>query len=279
MYRIQVAGAGYLGARIAGFFRAQNQKVSVLIRDPSRNEDFARKGILPYAVDLTRPETLKLVPPADFNIISVAPDESTEKAYEDIYLKGVRNYLNHLSAQPRKPRLIVYISSTAVWKDGQGESVNEDTPAEPHHRKSEILLEAEKQILESGFPAIILRLSGIYGPGRNRLKPLLAKTWPSDTHDRYMNMIHADDVAPMLPVLFNGADLGQVYIVSDDEPVKRSDFLAWLCPKIGAEIPPVDSGHVTGKQIRNQKLKSMGIQLKYPTFREGYEMILRNSKE
>ncbi len=124
MYTIQVVGAGYVGMRIARFFALKKQKVFALTRSAAKVEVMKKDGIQPIVADLTRPETLNAVPPAHFIVICPAPDETSEQAYEAVYLRGIQNYLNAIRANP-KPFLIVYLSSTGVWRDQTGEVFDE----------------------------------------------------------------------------------------------------------------------------------------------------------
>ena len=287
MYHIQIAGAGYTGSRIAAYFRSKNQKIWALTRSGNRNSEFETLGITPVIADLTKPETLEKIPPAHFIVICPAPGEKKdETAYREIYLKGIGNYLAAIRKNP-KPNLIVYLSSTGVYSDRKGEWVDETTPPEPDAEKGRILLEAEEQVLNSGFPAVVFRLAGIYGPGRNRLahhpqrtekgtgrKPLpVPFSALDDTGDRWMNLIHVEDIVGAMPVIFNKGEAGKVYLGVDDEPVLESEFCKWLGHfKMDSRFRGNDKT-VKGKRCLNQRLKALGYSFKYPTFREGYAAI------
>lgn len=287
MYSIQVVGAGYVGSAIAAYFKSKKQKVSALFRNPAKKEMFEKQGIIPVQADLSHPAGLEKIPPAHFAVISVAPDESTEDAYRRVYMDGVRHYLESLKTKLR-PHLIVYISSTSVWKERGGEWVDESISADPDTEKGKILLEAEEQVLRSGYPSVVLRLAGIYGPSRNRLAAYQAGTWPAPGGaDRYLNLIHRDDIVELMPVLFNKGKEGEIYTGVDDEPVLLSEMVKWLSvmgsvplPKVpglqsGTSNPVLLEGvPVGGKRCSNAKLKSLGYAFKYPSFREGYKGFL-----
>jgi len=278
MYTIQIVGAGYTGARIARFFKEKKQKVFALTRSTEKAAAFQADGIEPIIADLTHPETLRNIPPAHFIVICPAPDpvssgSASEKSYEDIYLKGIGNYLEAIKKNP-KPFLIVYLSSTGVWQDQNGDKFDESVAPEPISEKARILVRAEQQILNSGFSAAVLRLSGIYGPGRNRLLAFYEGRWPP-AQDRWINLIHVDDIAAALPVFFKNAKEGQVYLGTDDEPFRVSDLASWLAQKTGVSKEFSFECQAGGRRLSNQKLKTLGIELKYPSFREGYAAILK----
>ena len=270
MYRILIAGCGYTGTKIASYFASKKQKVWGLTRSPEKAENLGTSGIAPLICDITRPETLTEIPPVHFVVLSAAPDERSPEAYESIYYHGVRNLLNQLMKTVPRLELIVSLSSTGVYRDFGGERIDENTPPEPDSLTGKILLRSEELVLNSGMPSVIFRLAGIYGPGRNILKRLAGggNLWEKDG---YLNMIHVDDIVAAMPVLFNKAEPGKVYLGVDDEPVLRSEFLKWL----KGDSPPWGLSPLEGKRISNQRLKSLGVALKYPTFREGYTEILR----
>ncbi|MGN6552898.1 MAG: SDR family NAD(P)-dependent oxidoreductase, partial [Verrucomicrobiota bacterium] len=131
------------------------------------------------------------------------------------------------------------------------------------------------------FPAVILRLAGIYGPDRGYwLKQFLRNEATIEgTGERFLNMIHRDDVAGAVKVSLEAARPGSVFNVVDDEPVNQLTLFTWLANRLGRSMPsslpenPNSSRRraVTNKRVSNRKLRTeLGYQLKYPTFREGY---------
>ena len=279
MYTIQIIGAGYAGARIAQFFSEKKQKVFALTRSTEKAKEFEKQNIQPIVADLTKLETLSKIPSAHFIVICPAPDVSGEASYEQIYLKGIQNYLNAIQKNPR-PSLIVYFSSTGIWQDQVGDCFDESIVPKPISAKAKILVQAEQQILASGYPTVILRLSGIYGPERNRIQAFCEKLWPVAGVDRWMNLIHVDDIAQAMPVIFKNAQAGEIYLGTDDEPVLCSTVASWLAEKIGMENKFLfKKGPVVGRRLKNTKFKGLGIRLKYPSFREGYERELLRAKE
>src|SRR5205823_505349 len=93
MYNVLIVGAGYLGTAIARDFKAKKQQVFALTRNPMKASAFEKEGIHPVLADLTRPETLRKIPPAHFIIFCAAPDQKDAESYRKIYLDGIRNFL------------------------------------------------------------------------------------------------------------------------------------------------------------------------------------------
>lgn len=278
MYHLLIAGAGYTGMAVARHFRSKNQKVWALTRSADKAAQLENAGVAPVVLDLFSEVPLK-IPPAHFVVISLAPDERSEEAYRKVYVEGVGRLLAAMRTNPR-PFLIVYLSSIGVYGDRAGAWVEESTPPEPDTERGRILLEAENQVLESGFPTVIFRLGGIYGPGRNPLKRLRKQEGEAQGRDAWLNLIHLDDIVGAMEVLFNKGKEGNVYLGVDDEPAKRSEIYAWLAlqPDFeSAALPGIlKIGPVSGKRCANQKLKALGYSLRYPTFREGYQDLLKS---
>ncbi len=295
MYTIQIVGAGYTGTRIAQFFLEKKQKVFALTRSLEKAQKLKEQGIQPIVADLTQPKTLTGIPAAHFVVLCPAPDAvasgfspraqshnsaldcTVSKSYEAIYLTGIRNYLKAIQKNP-KPFLTVYLSSTGIWQDQSGDWFDEQVLPEPQSPKAKILMEAESQILNSGLPAAIFRLSGIYGPDRNRLQAFRDKKWPVSETDRWLNLIHVDDIVASLPLFFKNAKEGEVYLGVDDEPVRVSTLYQWLCDQKGRVSGINFSKLENSKKYKNNKLKSLGISLKYPTFRKFYTELLQSEK-
>lgn len=274
MYRILVVGTGYVGSAVAAYFRGKNQKVFGMTRSAERARSLEAAGISPVIADLARPGTLADLPAAHFVILAAAPDQRTPQDYRRIYVEGLANVFRRLKENPA-PRFIVSLSSTGVYGDRGGDWVDETTPPEPDRELGSLLLEAENQVLESGFPATIFRLGGIYGPGRNRLHDFAEKGGDGGGRDSYLNLIHRDDIIRAIPLLFNSPSAGSVYLGVDDEPVLKSDFNRWLAREMG--IPggePPEGAPAKGKRCRNDKLKRLGWDLKYRNFREGYQALM-----
>jgi nucleoside-diphosphate-sugar epimerase len=281
MYTILVAGAGYTGGTIARFFTAKKQRVYALTRSAEKAKSFESEGIRPLIMDLTKPETVMGLPQAQFVVIAVAPDDRTEEAYRRTYVEGVGNLLTALQKDTR-PLLVVYLSSTGVWPDQGGGWVDESMRAIPDSERSQILLQAENQVLNSGLPSVVVRLAGIYGPGRNRLAALRKTDSFSKMPEtqRWMNLIHVEDIAESLPLIFKKSEAGTIITCVDDEPVASSEFYEWLTCHAGTPKPPEFLQQpIQGKRIRNTLLKSFGYQFQYPTFREGYRAILAAEKK
>ena len=205
--------------------------------------------------------------------------------YRTVYLDGTRNLLNWLSKSP--PQKFVYTSSTGVYGQNDGSVVTEASPTIPESETAKVLIETENTLLaaarEQNFAAIILRISGIYGPGRGYwLKQFKnGEARLEGDGERILNMIHRDDVAGAIIAALEKGKTGEIYNVTDDEPVTQIELFKWLSKRLSKPLPPAADGPAatrkraaTSKKVSNIRLKTeLGYTLKYPTFRQGFEAI------
>src|SRR5216684_5821220 len=282
--RVLIVGCGYVGLPLGVELVGQGHEVFGLRRSSAGKSELVAGGLKPLAADITRPEDLaKLPPPFDWVVNTVSSTKGGADEYREVYLHGTRNLLEWLRAAP--PKKFVYTSSTSVYGQNDGSLVEETSPAEPASRTSRLLVEAEKLLLEAAqtrqFPAMILRVAGIYGPGRGHLfrQYLRREAKIEGRGERLINMVHRDDlVGAIVAGLMRGRP-GEIYNVVDDEPVAQIHFFRWLSETLGKEMPAFSAETPaaerkrgrTNKRVSNRKLKrELGYQFKYPTFRQGY---------
>jgi nucleoside-diphosphate-sugar epimerase len=241
-------------------------------------------GISPVIGDITLPETLAaLSPDFDWVVNCVSASGGGADEYRRVYLEGTRHLLQWLSGRP--PQRLIYTGSTGVYGQNDGEWVTESSPTGPVSPTGEVLVETEQLLLnaarEERFPAVILRVAGIYGPGRGYwLRQFLSgEARLEGDGARVLNMIHRDDVAGAIQAALEQGRPGEVYHVVDDEPVTQKVCFEWLAERLNRPLPPsvpvapegTRKRGVTNKRISNQRLRTeLQYQLRYPTFREGF---------
>src|SRR5262245_14138887 len=160
-----IFGCGYLGSRVAQRWREAGHSVSVVTRSEERAETFRRQGCDAIVADVTKPETLRNLPAADTVLFAVGFDRGSGGSINDIYAGGMRNVL---AALPEDIGRFIYISTTGVYGPADGGWVDEATPPDPRREGGQASLEAELALAANilGKRSVILRLAGIYGPGR-----------------------------------------------------------------------------------------------------------------
>lgn len=273
---VLILGAGYLGRRLAVRARAAGRTAWTLRRTAVPGEVHALVG------DLTRPETLAFPGEIDRVVFCAGLQRAEPEAYRALFLDGLPRLLGRLKRQDTPPRFL-FTSTTGAYGVTDGSWVDETTPAHPARETARIYREAESAVLGSGLDAVVLRLSGIYGPGRCRwvaqLRDGQARRYPGPP--RYMNHIHVEDAAGAILHLLALPAPEPLYIASDHEPVDRNLFLEELARQIGRTPPPFlpDTEHPPlgrggNKRCDSSRLRATGYTFLYPTFREGYASLM-----
>jgi electron-transferring-flavoprotein dehydrogenase len=260
-----IAGAGDLGLRLARLRMALGDEV-IAVR---RGERPAEPGLRNMQVDLALGSGFEQLPKRpDAVVFCAAPDQRDEAAYRALYCDGLCRLLDYVQT----PRLI-FVSSTAVYSQDAGEWVDETAPAEPSAFNGRALLAAERE-LTAHEQGVVLRLSGIYGPGRDAL---LRRAREQAGRRHWTNRIHVDDAASALSRLLSLATPDAVYVGNDDEPALESDVFAWLRER--EKLPRLaDAGApVSGRRVNNRRLRDTGWTPAYPDFRSGYLELLANA--
>ena len=291
--RALIIGTGYVGLPLARELVRGGHEVFGLRRSPAVGGELEMAGIKPLFADITKSEQLEKLPREfDWVVNSVASSGGGAQEYRQVYLRGMRNVIEWLAPAGRLndggPRL-VYTSSTSVYAQTDGSAVDESSPTEPAAETARVLLETENALLAAAqqrdFPAIILRVAGIYGPGRGYwLKQFLnGEARIEGKGERTLNMIHRDDVVGCVIAALERGQPGNIYNAVDDEPVSQLDFFSWLSrtfqkpmPEPAPEAVPRKRGR-TNKRVVNHKLKiELGYRFKYPTFRTGFSRVQEN---
>ncbi|HZZ83724.1 MAG TPA: NAD-dependent epimerase/dehydratase family protein [Anaeromyxobacteraceae bacterium] len=279
---VLIAGCGWLGQAVAAALLARGDRVTGVRRDPGHAAALASLGITPLAADLADPASLALLP-GDLEAVVACQSSSADGAapYRAAYVSANETLL--ALARRRPLRGLVYTGSTGVFGQGGGGDVDEATPPAPASPAAEVLVEAERLVLGAApaVPARVVRLSGLYGPGRtgifSRVRSGALALGPSD--GAWMNFCHRDDaVKAVLAALDRGRD-GAVYHGSDARPARRREVVEWLAQRLGvaparqadgAKPAPGPDRRILAERTRAE----LGFTLSYPSFREGLEPLL-----
>ncbi len=236
-----------------------------------RNPNRISGDIIAHGADLNRPESLAgLERDWDAVVYTATPSQRNEAGYRAAYLEGLDNLLDRVAFQR-----LIFVSSTAVYGQDHGQWVDEDSPAEPQAFNGQVLLEAELRARRAG--GIVLRFSGIYGPGRDWLLRRLRAGGVTCRREPpvWTNRIHSEDCAAALAHLLRLDGPESLYVASDCEPATRWEVLCWLAGRLGVAPPEeVDDQNGQGKRVSAQRLCDTGFTLEYPDYRAGYGEML-----
>jgi nucleoside-diphosphate-sugar epimerase len=272
-----VFGYGYTSQHFVRMQGAHYAPVLATVRSPERaakltttNCDVVTFG---EAID---PSIGPAIDQASYLLISAPPDENGDP---------VLAKFEERIAQSKIER-IVYLSTVGVYGDHGGAWIDESTPCDPSNARSRWRLAAEEAWLalgaRMGKPAHVLRLSGIYGPGRNALANLRAGTARRIIKSgQVFNRIHVEDIARAIAACFDSSLPGSIWNVTDDEPAAPQDVVAGAAALLGMEPPPeipfeeaqlspmARSFYGECKRVSNRAMRQeLGVTLAFPTWRE-----------
>ena len=282
--RVLVLGGGYSGGHVARLLRA----LGTTVRCSRRHLDGSE-------ADLIFDSATGQIPTADdldgiTHVLSTIPPTT----------EGQDPVLTHLGSQLRKRSLIWvgYLSTTGVYGDRRGEWVSEEDPADPGQPRSERRHACEQAWLDSGLPVQILRLPGIYGPGRSVLNSLQAgKARRILKADQVFCRIHVDDIAGACLHLMHRAADGPgpaIVNVSDDCPAAPQDLLLYGADLLKCELPEEEPFDVASRsmsamarsfwsenrRVRNTLLcRQLGYSLLHPDFKAGLQDCFRQEAQ
>ena len=214
-------------------------------------------------------------------LITLTPSQHSQEGYYDAYVKVMQALVSAWRSLP--PGHVVFVSSTSVYGQNQGEWVDEHSACEPTHFSGQQLLAAEQVLAQSGLPFTIVRPAGIYGPGRDFLqKQVIAGNGGDET---YTNRIHISDAARFIAALFIAAPTDSdfrgpwaepIFNICDSDPAPSSVVRRWLAEQMGVSTPLQVTVSARGgnKRCSNQRLLATGFKLQYPSFRDGYSTLL-----
>lgn len=279
--RLFILGLGYSARHFVRRFGGSFSHVAGTVRDPARRDGLT--GIELHGFSGSRPAdaTIDRIGDADVLLISIPPGATGDPALAAL--------ADVLTANRRK---VVYLSTIGVYGDHAGGWVDESTPPQSSLERARIRVAAEQAWTETAHGNVaILRLAGIYGPGRNALVTLRNGTARRIIKPgQVFNRIHVDDIASAIMAAIHHQG-GGTWNVCDDEPAPPQDVITYAAQLMGV-APPAEEAFATAEmsamarsfysssaRVSNTKLKhELGVTLAYPTYRHGLDALWRNDE-
>jgi nucleoside-diphosphate-sugar epimerase len=284
--KLFIFGLGFSAQAFVGAFGARYETVTGTVRSAEKAARLRAEGRvtpLVFSEGYSDPALPQALLDADVMLVSTPPDAQGDPV--------LRAFADTLARTTRLQRL-VYLSTVGVYGDHQGAWIDEDTMPHPVAGRSHARLAAEDDwralATRCGAPLDILRLSGIYGPGRNALVALANGTARRIVKPgQVFNRIHVTDIARAIQACVGSGKPGMIYNVTDDEPAPPQDVVAFAAGLLGVEAPPeqdFDSASMTpmarsfygeSKRVSNARIKrELGFIFSRPTYREGLRALL-----
>jgi len=301
MPRTLIIGCGYVGHALGLRLAEQGHKVTGTRRNPPSGvvascpdrATLATEGLqsgsppngdFTYApADVLDPESLSALDGNyDYCVYAVSAGGFSDEAYRDAYVTGVKNTLACLEASSPSLVRFVFVGSSGVFHQNDGEIVTEESPTEPTRFSGRRLLEGEAAVHACPLPSTVVRLSGIYGPGRTRLIDQIrsGEAQCMRGSKAVLNHIHRDDCAGAIAHVLQLDNPASLYLGTDCEPVLKNHALVWLADRLGVAPPPEVEGDGSAPKrgghrfYDNARLLDTGYAFQYPTYREGYGALI-----
>ena len=293
--RLVIFGCGYVGSAVARAALAAGMRVEALTRNPVKAEELRAAGLGPVTVaDLATSDWhAAIAPGADFVVNTVS--SGGPEGYRRSYVDGMQSILAWAATGRTPVGTLVYTSSTSVYPQGGGATIDEAAEAPGGTPNGAIIRESEK-LLEAA-PAVvcarkfILRLAGIYGPGRHHLLDQLRAgvLTLNGAGDHRLNLVHREDiVAAIFACLQAPASVhGGVFNVADTGPALRADVVRWLSGQLGRVTPGFDGSATTRRAgapmpdriVSSAKIqRTLGWKPRYPDYQAGFDAVLADER-
>jgi len=289
--RILIVGCGDVGLRCARLL-VPRFRVFALVRNTAQHAALRAAGVVPVPGDLDDPASLVRLAGLAPLVLHLAPPP--DRGMRDTRM---RNLLPRLAGVKR----LVYVSTSGVYGDCQGEHIDETRAVAPRNARAYRRVDAERRLRRwartSGAHVAIVRAPGIYGADRLPLARLAAGTPVlAAADDVYTNHIHADDLARIvIAALFHGAPQ-RVYHASDDSELKMADWFDQVARAFDLPTPPrlprvelearLGATHAQllsfmqeSRRLDNRRIHGeLGVRLTYPTTASGVKAAQRTIK-
>lgn len=278
-----IVGCGDIGRRVTALLLEQGASVTGVVRSEESAKKMREAGGEAIIAELNFAEGLAALPVKGRTVFYFAPPPGGGNTDPK-----VRNFCAAI-APGAEPEMVVYISTSGIYGDCGGAVVTEETPPNPQSARSRRRLDAETVLRtwgrERGVKTVILRVTGIYGPGRlpvGHLKgghPLLRIEESPPT-----NRIHADDLAQVCVAAAAKGEDGDVFNVSDGHPSTMTEYFLAIAEEFGLPRPPLVTMEEAravmtplmlsylseSRRMDNSKmLQKLGVVLRYPSFAQG----------
>ena len=275
-------GLGYTAEHLARGLLAAGWRVTGTTRDAKRLHTLQQLGCEAQLFDGSEPLPTGILESATHILSSIPPGSEGDDPVLACHAANLERSV---------ARWLGYLSSTGVYGDRDGATVDETAEILPTSDRAQRRRQAEQGWLDlarnHGRPVQLFRLAGIYGPGRSALEQMESgRAQRIDKPGQLFSRIHVDDIAAVLRASMERPNPGRIYNVADDEPAPSAEVIAYAAALLGVPAPPVipfeeaqlspmaAAFYADNRRIDNTRIKTeLGITLRYPSYRPGLEAV------
>ncbi len=269
--RVAILGCGYVGSALGRTLVDAGHSCVGTTTTPARQDAIRRLGLQPMVVRISDTSGVRAVIQRCDAVYWTIGAGRRREAYREVYLDGVASLIEAIGET--NVSTVVYTSSTRVYGQDDGSWVNESSPTQPTSEAGKILIQSERRLLDGlsamGRGVAVLRLSGIYGPGRDPTARIVQQAGcVRNDGNQYVNLVHLDDIVSTMSLLLASSHSG-VFNLSDDEPTTRRAYYDRCL--VAAGLKPIqwtdeDDDATRGKRVDNTLIKrTLGVTLEHPT--------------
>lgn len=280
-----IIGCGYLGERVAQKWLSDGCETWALTRTQEHASRLADSGLNSLVGDVLDFGSIQRLPQVETILYAIGFDRGSKPSKRTVFVEGLRNVLEEVR---QKCRRLVYISSTSVYGQDNGEFVNEFSAVSPSEENGRICRDAEVVVWEHfrradqevrTGEAVVLRLAGIYGPGRllAREQQLRSGELLEGNPDAWLNLIHVEDAVQAVLGAEKLGQSGADYLICDDRPIRRREYYAALAAQLKLAPPEFEKLAADAPEHRqfnkrcvNRRMREeLHVELRFPTVIEG----------
>lgn len=282
-----IFGCGYVGREVARQALARGLRAIALTRNEAKAAELRAAGVEVVVGDLASSAWhAQIAGPVELALNCVSSGGGGIEGYRRSYAEGMTSVLAWAKVRGAVGTL-VYTSSTSVYPQGGGVRVDETAPTDSTAERARIMVEAETQLRENAGACgrwFVLRLAGIYGPGRHHLIDQVRSGEVSGRADHHLNLAHLDDICAAVWAVFDAPPTvaNKIFNVADDAAATKAEVVAWLAARLGLSVPHFTGTQAEGRErltpdriIANDNLQAaLGWRPRHASFRSGYEKLL-----
>jgi nucleoside-diphosphate-sugar epimerase len=285
--RLVIFGCGYVGAEVARQAVERGISVAALTRNEAKAAELRALGVDAVVAELAGDAWHgRIAGGADWVLNCVSSGGGGIDGYRRSYVDGMVSILTW--ARTRGPvGTVIYTGSTSVYAHGDGARVDETASTDGAGERAGILLNAENLVRKNdGAWArwFVLRLAGIYGPGRHYLLDQVRSGEVAGLGKHRLNVIFRDDIVSAVWAAFGSAPTvaNEILNLADDHPTHRAEVVSWLADRLGVAVPKFTGEPAAGRRMVTPDRVIVNVRARavlawcprFPSFREGYEKIL-----